>query len=129
MFTPSATHTIIVIDDERDTLVLISRILMRAGYRVRSYSSPLPVLAACLRQELEFDLMLTDLDLCSESGWNGNSVIVELRKNGFTQPMILWSGGGDIHNLSPGLGGPDLIMSKGDAFMLITNIRQLLKQI
>ncbi|MBU0624772.1 response regulator [Patescibacteria group bacterium] len=128
MFAQSATHTIVLIDDERDTLILISRTLMRAGYRVKAYSNPLVVLEACQRRELEFDLLLTDLDLRSESSLTGSGVIAELRKNGFTQPMILWSGGDDIHDLSPGEGGPDLIMSKGGALALITNIRQLLKQ-
>ena len=78
---------IVVIDDDEGSRHLLSRLLSRRGYAVWTAASM--VEAHHLIWSHNIDLLLLDIVLCGE---NGIELCGQLRKNGFTMPIILYTG-------------------------------------
>ncbi|MEA3249456.1 MAG: response regulator [Patescibacteria group bacterium] len=123
---PTGAKTIVVMDDEQLVLRSMTRRLTLAGYHVKAFSDPVRLIQALCELNMEFDLLLTDMDFDDGSGWSGARIIEELRREGFDQPMILWSGGKNIDRVTIGPNSSTLKMGKGDIADLLTRIYDLL---
>lgn len=85
-----AGPAILVVEDRRDVLVALVRILETAGYEVQGTTDPLEA-ARWARQNV-FDLVVTDLDM---PGMGGLQLIRELREENPGLPSVIVSGYGD----------------------------------
>lgn len=119
---------VLLVDDEHLVLNALRRRLVAAGYRVRCFTDPHEVFKAIVEYNIEFDLILTDWELGdTKEGWNGTTLLAELRLAGVTQPMILWSGNDDVRLITPDNNfGPDLVMNKGEIGKIEERIVSLL---
>jgi len=59
---------ILVVDDEKDIVAIISRYLIKEGYTVQGMTDSLLALESVRANPLAFDLLLTDMDMPSLSG-------------------------------------------------------------
>lgn len=82
--------SILVVEDRRDVLLSLVRILETAGYDVRGTTDPLE--AGRLARQSVFDLVVTDLDM---PGMGGLQLIRELREENPGLPAVIVSGYGD----------------------------------
>lgn len=85
-----AGPSILVVEDRKDVLLTIVRILEIAGYDVIGTSDPFDALR--LARQNVFDLVLTDLDM---PGMGGLQLIRELREDSPGLPAVVVSGYGD----------------------------------
>jgi len=85
---------ILVVDDRRDVLITLVRILEIAGYEVHGTTDPFE--AVRMARQTVFDLVVTDLDM---PGMSGYQVVRELREDNPGLPALLVSGYGDPGDL------------------------------
>lgn len=82
--------SILVVEDRRDVLVALMRILETAGYEVQGTTDPLE--AVRWARQTVFDMIVTDLDM---PGMGGLQLIRELREENPGLPSVIVSGYGD----------------------------------
>ena len=98
---------VLLVDDNPDGILARQSVLQELGYRVASADSGAEALK---RVESErFDLVITDFRM---QPMDGLELIRELRKRGFTSPIILLSGFADTLGLRPESTGADVVMQK-----------------
>ncbi|MBF0202167.1 MAG: response regulator [Desulfamplus sp.] len=90
---------ILLIDDEREIVLLINKILTRNGYRVTSCMESPRALTLFQENPYNFDLVLTDLTMPDMNGKELSEKIRSLRQD---IPIIMCTGFGD-NNLTNGL--------------------------
>lgn len=89
-----AGPSILAVEDRKDVLLTIVRILEIAGYEVVGTSDPFDALR--LARQNVFDLVITDLDM---PGMGGMQLIRELREDSPGLPAVVVSGYGDPGDL------------------------------
>jgi len=92
----SGGPVVLVVEDRRDVLQTLVRILEVAGYEVRGTVDPFE--AVRLSRQTVFDLVVTDLDM---PGMGGYQLIRELREENPGLPAVIVSGYGDPGELPP----------------------------
>jgi two-component system cell cycle sensor histidine kinase/response regulator CckA len=116
-------ETVFVVDDDPNTLEVVSLLLEQQGFKVITASNGIEASVVIRKQHHEIDLMLTDAVL---PGRSGLELISEMRTLNATVPVILMSGypaefmGGQVKPDIPLLGKP---FSPGT---LVTRLRTLL---
>jgi signal transduction histidine kinase/CheY-like chemotaxis protein len=83
---------VLLVEDDDDVAVMVSRMLGRLGYRVRRVDSASSALAA-LADEDEFDLVFSDIMMPGDM--DGVELGRELRRSGANIPVLLTSGYAD----------------------------------
>lgn len=109
---------ILVVDDRRDVLTTLVRILEIAGYEVHGTTDPFE--SVRLARQTVFDLVVTDLDM---PGMTGYQVVRELREDNPGLPALLVSGYGDPGDLPP---RADFLHKPIEADVLLRLVRQRL---
>ncbi len=80
--------TLLVVDDERDTLTLLRMTLERAGYEVITAASGQEAISLMEKQSQRFDLIILDLMMPVHSGFD---VLQAVRVGMRTPPVIVLS--------------------------------------
>jgi DNA-binding NtrC family response regulator len=88
---PTTAGSILVVDDEPEMLKVLSRVLMRGGYRVDTSSSGKQALEKLALEP--FDAVLMDVHMPGESGIE---TLAEMRERGHLQPVVIMSGEGTL---------------------------------
>ncbi|MFA4932279.1 MAG: histidine kinase N-terminal 7TM domain-containing protein [Caldisericia bacterium] len=104
--------TVLVVDDEEMILQLTRRMLERSGYTVMTASDGPSAVAIIQGNPAAVDLILLDMTM---PGMTGDQVLWELRRLGYTAPILISSGyslGGGIQELVETLGGADGFLPK-----------------
>jgi PAS domain S-box-containing protein len=104
--------TILVVDDEEMILQLTTRMLERSGYEVVTAADGPSAVAVIQENPAAVDLILLDMTM---PGMIGHQVLWELRRLGYTSPILISSGyslGGSIQALVGGPGGADGFLPK-----------------
>lgn len=82
-------QVVLAIDDDEIMLLVTTRLLERAGYRVSGSSDPVQALAALHAAPEQFDLVITDFNMPQTSGIDVARVVRQLRAD---LPVIISSG-------------------------------------
>ncbi len=85
----SGTETIMLVDDEKDILVSLEKILTGQGYTVSSFEDGQPALQAFLKHPDKFDLIITDMTMPRMSGDKLSKEILKIKPD---IPIILCTG-------------------------------------
>jgi signal transduction histidine kinase len=80
---------VLYVDDDEAMLLVVERILLKAGYRVSAYQDPQEALAAVRRHPASFDLVVTDFNM---PGFSGLDVARELAAIRPALPVVISSG-------------------------------------
>jgi len=80
---------IAIVDDEPILLDLLSTLLLRDGHEVLALGSPVAALDSILSGQTQFDLLLTDVEMNSITGFD---LVKQLMEAGFKSPVIFMSG-------------------------------------
>lgn len=92
---PNGNEHILVVDDEPDILIIRQRILNSLGYRVTTFSSSIEALSSFRHNPLQYDLVLTDMNMPIKDGKTLTVDILDLRPD---IPVILCTGYSDLIN-------------------------------
>ncbi len=105
---PSASHRILVIDDEVLNTQIFSRILQHEGHKVETATDPHKGLARL--EEGEFDLVFTDLGMAGMNGWE----VAEIAKkiNPQTQVALVTGWGAEFDEEKLVRHGVDWVLAK-----------------
>ena len=120
--------TILVVDDNQDILVLISRVLKKYGIQVMTASSALEAFEVIKRCKL--DLLISDIDMPGESGY---SLIQKVRTLTSAQireiPAIAFSGSAEnkAHTKALASGFQTYIKKPSNPTQLIIEVAKLLR--
>ncbi|MEA5622163.1 response regulator [Nostoc sp. UHCC 0251] len=120
--------TILVVDDNQDILVLISRVLKKYGIQVMTASSALEAFEAIKRCKL--DLLISDIDMLGESGY---SLIQKVRAINSVQireiPAIAFSGNAEdnAHTKALASGFQTYMKKPSNPTQLIIEVAKLLR--
>lgn len=90
---PEGEGHLLVVDDERDILILRERVLTKLGYQVTTFSSSLDALASFQENPLQYDLLLTDMTMPDMDGKTLTENLIALRPN---LPVILCTGHSEL---------------------------------
>jgi CheY-like chemotaxis protein len=128
MQSASSTRThvparILLVDDNHDGVLARRSILEELGYQVVPASSGSDALQRA--EENNFDLVITDFRM---TPMNGLQLISELRRRGFTNPVILLSGFIESLGLSKDESGADIVIQKcaNEIMTLTRHVKRLL---
>lgn len=116
---------ILVVDDEKDIVVIISRYLLKEGHTVHGFTDSRQALELVRAEPFEVDLLLTDVDMPSLSGPMLCREVHALRPD---LPVVMITGY-DRHvseQQLADLGVRALLMKPVDRRVLIEEIRRLL---
>ncbi len=78
--------SILYVDDNKDMIELVELVLSKSGYQLVSNTDPQATVSLCM--EKRPDLLLLDLHM---PGMEGFEVTRELRQQGFTNPIIVFT--------------------------------------
>ncbi len=78
--------SILYVDDNKDMIELVKLVLSKSGYQLVSNTDPQATVSLCM--EKRPDLLLLDLHM---PGMEGFEVTRELRQQGFTNPIIVFT--------------------------------------
>ncbi len=117
---------ILIADDDPIVCAMVSEILSNEGYDVFEASDGVEALA--LIRRLEIDLLIVDMLMPNKDGLE---TIMELRRTGWTRPILAISSGGrmDVSSLlrPAATFGADQVQSKPvRAAVLISSVKELL---
>ena len=91
---PSHGEHILLVDDEREIIEVLRRVLARTGYKVSAHSNPREALDDFIARPADIDFVLTDLTMPGMSGLELAKRIYELRPD---LPLVITTGfGGDL---------------------------------
>jgi DNA-binding NtrC family response regulator len=80
---------VLYVDDDETMVVVVERILKRAGYRVSSYWDPQEAVAAVRERPDAFDLVVTDFNMPEFSGLDVARAVMRIRPG---LPVVISSG-------------------------------------
>ncbi|MDO9263112.1 MAG: ATP-binding protein [Desulfosalsimonadaceae bacterium] len=86
---PGGNETIMLIDDEEQTLHVEEAILNNLGYHIQAFTSPLPALERFRDQPGAFDLIVTDMTMPGMTGDKFSREVLKIRPD---MPIILCTG-------------------------------------
>ena len=81
------TQTILIVDDEPNTLAALAYFLKRAGYKTLCAANGMEALAIILEESI--DIMLLDLQMPTMTG---TELVAELDRDKFSFPIIMMTG-------------------------------------
>lgn len=123
----AATHltTILVVEDSRDIVDLLRRVLNEHGYAVHAVHDGEQGLATAL--ESEPDLLILDVGLPQRSGFE---VVQELRRQGVGAPTLMLTARAEVSDRIAGLdaGADDYLTKPFDTDELVARVRALLRR-
>jgi DNA-binding response OmpR family regulator len=122
---PTAPPTVLVVEDDRDLLSVLQRILAIEGYRVRSAQDGESGVAEALGNPP--DLVILDVGLPRK---NGVDVARELRSRGFRAPMLMLTALGSTSDKVNGLdaGADDYLPKPFEFPELVARVKALLRR-
>ncbi|MEV6597228.1 response regulator [Actinoplanes sp. NPDC051346] len=80
---------VLVVEDEDAVRDIVCRILTKAGYRIHRTATPHEALKLCLEDQVQIDVLLTDVIM---PGMSGTQLAAELRRNRPDLPVLFMSG-------------------------------------
>jgi PAS domain S-box-containing protein len=86
---PGHGQHVLYVDDDEAMLLVVERILLKAGYRVSAYQDPQQAIAAVRERPESFDLVVTDYNM---PGFSGLDVARELATLRPQLPVVISSG-------------------------------------
>jgi CheY-like chemotaxis protein len=122
--TPSVNPNILLVDDNRDGLLVRRLLLEDAGFRVQVAASGAEALD--LFATTPFDLVVTDYRM---PGMNGDELIVRLRALEANARIILLSGFVEPLGLTEANTGADAVIAKSsrEAVRLLRSVKRLIR--
>jgi DNA-binding NtrC family response regulator len=126
-FAPPGNESILLVDDEGMILDVISKTLIKLGYRVDTYINSRSALVAFRNAPEEYDLVVTDMRMPGMTGYNLSEEISRIRSN---IPIILCSGYNEKFDRETllGVGNRKFLMKPVSRTELAKNIRELLDE-
>lgn len=117
-------QTILIVDDDPDVLVLFSKLVEHAGYRVKLAVSSESALE--LIREHDIDLVLLDLNMPPPDGF---SLLQELRRGRSGLPVVVVSGylQGSLLKAAEFVGATATISKMDATELLLPTIRRILE--
>jgi DNA-binding response OmpR family regulator len=121
----SATTTVLVVEDDRDLLSVLQRILAGEGYQVLSAQDGEAALASALDHAP--DLLILDVGLPKRSGYE---VARELRARNFPSPILMLTARGSVRDKVSGLdaGADDYLPKPFEYAELLARVKALLRR-
>ena len=86
---PGSGEHVLYVDDDETMVIVVERILLRAGYRVSSYLNPHEAIAAVRAHPDAFDLVVTDFNMPQCSGLDLARELARIRPQ---LPVVISSG-------------------------------------
>jgi signal transduction histidine kinase/ActR/RegA family two-component response regulator len=86
---PTNGEHVLIVDDEPGIITVLTRVLVRAGYRVTAHADPRAALADFITRPTDVDLIITDLTMPGMNGLELAGKIGEIRPE---LPMIIATG-------------------------------------
>lgn len=122
-FSP-ADHSVLVVDDDEDQLLLCGLFMRRAGYTVLSASSGMEALQ--ILSQVSVSAVVSDVNM---PGMSGFELLRALRSDPNLElvPVIMQSAGGDQLEMELLKAGADMYCPKGQKNMLLFQLYYLLE--
>ncbi|MBG1241042.1 response regulator [Nostoc sp. NZL] len=120
--------TILIVDDNQDILVLISRVLKKYGIQVMTASSALEAFEIIKRCKL--DLLISDIDMPGESGYSLIQKVRTLKSAQIREiPAIAFSGSAEdkVHTKALASGFQTYMKKPSNPTQLIIEVAKLLR--
>lgn len=86
---PRGTEQLILVDDQPEVAATFRRVLLRLGYRVEAYTSPVVALEAIRENPARYELLITDMVM---PDMNGETLANSVRKIRSDLPIIVCTG-------------------------------------
>jgi DNA-binding response OmpR family regulator len=123
--TPSAATMVLVVEDDRDLLSVLQRILTGEGYRVLSAQDGESALTSALDNAP--DLVILDVGLPKRSGYE---VARDLRARNFSSPILMLTARSSVRDKVSGLdaGADDYLPKPFEYAELLARVKALLRR-
>lgn len=119
---PKGRETILLVDDDIEVIGTLRRLLLRLGYRVDAFSSPIVALERFRKNPNRFDIVLTDI-LMPDMG--GEALVAAIRELRPEIPVLFCTGYKPVQIAIPGT-KPEILSKPVDPTQLALRIRRLL---